>query len=195
MPIEWVLPAVAVLLVIWGTITRSRLVALQQAAVQAWAEVDDLLRRRQELVPRLVEAVRGRVKRERKTLDGVIAARGRAATEETPASIAKAEEALTTAIAKVFEVVEENPDLAADPGLLHLKSDFSTIESRILRSARQFNETAREYNDARLGFPGAFLAYVIRFDVLQYYVAGHAVPRTQRPDPSDRDRDAGVTML
>lgn len=195
MPIEWILPAIAVLLVVWGTIIRGRLVALQGAAVQAWADVDDLLRRRHDLVSRLVETVRGRVKRERKTLDGVIAARGRAATEEAPASIAKAEEALTTAIAKVFEVVEENPDLAADAGIVRLRSEFSAAESRILKAARHFNETAREYNDARLGFPGAFLAYVIRFDVLQYYVPGYVGPRSQKPDPSDRDRDAGVTLL
>jgi LemA protein len=180
---EWVIPAAALLLLIWAVITRRRLVALQQAAVHAWAEVDGLLRRRHDLISRLVEAVRGRVARERKSLDGVMTARGRAAAEQAPAGIGKAEAALSAAIGRVFEVVEENPGLKADPDLLRLQSELSAVESGIVKSARHFNEAAREYNDARLGFPGAFLAYVIRFDLLQYYTVAEAKPQTARTTP------------
>jgi LemA protein len=188
MAIEWVPPAVAVLVLIWGMVTRGRLIALQQTAVQAWMEVDELLRRRHQLVSRLVEAVPAPGKRERKALDLAKAAMGRAATAETPGSIAKAEEALTAAIAAVFEVAAENPDV------VRLRAELSAIENRILSSARHFNEVAQDYNEARMGFSGVLIAYVTRFDVLEYYKAANASSRAQRPDPADRDRDAGLTL-
>jgi LemA protein len=181
---EWVIPAVALLLLILGVFTRSRLTTLQQEAAQGWSDADALLRLRHDLVPRLVEVLKGRIARDRKALDGVMAARGRAVAARTPADIGKAEAALGAAIGKIFEVVEENAGLKDDPDLRRLRSELSGIESRIAKSARAYNDAAREYNKARIGFPGGFLAYVIRLDVLEYYTLVEAKPQSAQTVPA-----------
>ncbi|WP_165585245.1 LemA family protein [Roseococcus sp. SYP-B2431] len=181
---EWVIPAVVLLLLIWAVFVRGRLVALQQAAVQAWADLDEPLRRRHELVSRLVAAVPGRTAREKKSLDGLTNARRHAAAEQEPPAIGKAEAELSAAIGRAFEAVEQDPDLSVDPGLGRLQAELSDLQGRIGRSARAFNEAARAYNEARTGFPGGFLAYVVRFDLLQYYTVAEAKPEAARTAPA-----------
>lgn len=176
MPIEWIVPAVAVLLVVWGMVTRGRLITLRQAAEVAWTETDEKLRRRHDRVSRLADAVGGRMPREKKLLDAILAARRVAASQQEPQTIGKAEGALSLAIARFFEKVDENSEVRADPGLQRLRADFSALESEIGRSARAFNDAARAYNDTRMGFHGTLLGYIARFEVLPYYATVEAKP-------------------
>lgn len=187
MPIEWIVPAVAVLLVVWVMVTRGRLTTLRQAAEIAWTETDEKLRRRHDRISRLADAVDGRMAREKKLLDAILAARRLASSQQEPQTIGKAEAALSLAIAKFFEKVDENPEIRADPGLQRLKADFSSLESEIRRSARAFNDTARTYNDARTGFHGAILAYFVRFELLPYYTLADA-----RPSPGQATAVTGL---
>lgn len=178
MPIEWVVPAVAVLLLIWAVTVHRRLTALRDMAAQTWAEIDDGFRRRHDLVSHLVEKTEGHLDRRDRSIQALIEARKVAATASTLAALGKAEVLLNAAIEKVLASAGSRPELQGDPGFRRLQSEFPEMESRIEGSRRVFNEVVEDYNRVRTSFPTGLLIYFIPFPPLEPLI----VPKAAEPE-------------
>lgn len=182
MPIEWVIPAVAVVLLLWLLSIHRRLKMLKSDAAQLWQELEARLRRRHDLVPVLVETA-GQVMRP-KVVQAVSDARRLAATAESPESIGKAEAALAAAIDKVLELAKARPELQADASFRRLRAEFTELEAEIVEARSLFNETVEEHNRVKSGLGGAFLSnYCFQIDRLESYSlpkAAEVIPAARR---------------
>lgn len=167
MPIEWVVPAVALLLLIWLATAHRRLIALRDVAMQAWAEVDDGFRRRHDLVSRLVEKTEGHLDKRDRSVQALVDARKAAATASTLAALGKAEVTLNMAIEKVLASAGSRPELLDDAGFRRLRSELPEMERRLEALRRDFNEVVEDYNRARAGFPAGLLTYVVNLPPLE----------------------------
>jgi LemA protein len=166
---SWIFLAV-VILVVWLTIaTYNRLVSLRQRSEEAWSDVDVQLKRRTDLVPNLVEAVKGYAGHERSTLDEVIRARGVALTAATPEARGRAEGRLTEALRQLFALTESYPDLKANQSFQSLQLSLSEVEHTIQDSRRYFNAVVRDLNTAVQRFPSNCLASLFGFARRDYF--------------------------
>jgi LemA protein len=155
---------------VWLAITTyNRLVALRQQAEAAWSDVDVQLKRRADLVPNVVETVKGYAAHERATLDEVIRARGAAVTAETPEARGQAENALTQALRQLFAVAEAYPDLKANESFQGLQASLSGIEESVQDARRYYNAVARDLNTAIETFPSNLVAALFRFVRRAYF--------------------------
>jgi LemA protein len=161
--------AVVVLACIGGAAVYNRLVTLRQRYLNAFAQIDVQLKRRHDLIPNLVEAVKGYMAHERQTLEAVIAARnvaaGAVATAAADprnaaaiASAAGAENALVGALAQFRVVSEAYPNLKADRGVTQLMEELTSTENRVGFARQAYNDAVMEYNAARLRFPAITIA-------------------------------------
>ena len=137
-------------LVAGGALVYNSLVRLRELADTAWADVDVQLRRRHDLVPNLVETVRGYVTHERSTLESVIAARSRALAAEGPGERGSAEDSLAHALGSLFAVAEAYPELRASEGFGELHRSLAGLEEDISQARRYYNAVVRDYN-TRIG--------------------------------------------
>lgn len=147
----------------------NRIVNLDQRADQAFADVDVQLKQRQDLVPNLVETVKGYAAHERETLENVIAARNSAVSAEGPAAQAQAEGMLTQALGRLFALAESYPDLKANTNFLELQRELSDIENKIAAARRFFNNSVQEFNTAILQIPGNFIAPLGNFSRRDFF--------------------------
>ncbi len=144
------------------------LVSLREQVRAAWAQIDVLLKRRYDLIPNLVETVKGYAAHEKQTLEGVIAARNQAVAAAgaggasggaaNPAQVAVAEGQLSGALRQLFAVAEAYPDLKANSNFLELQRELSSTENVISQSRQQYNALVASYNTAILSFPNNLLA-------------------------------------
>lgn len=141
----------------------NKLVALDQKADQSFADIDVQLKQRQDLVPNLVEAVKGYATHERATLDSVTQARAAAAGATSVNDKVQAENMLTSALGKLFAVAEAYPDLKANTNFLGLQSELSDVENKLAAARRFFNGSVAEFNAARLSFPAVLFAGAMGF--------------------------------
>jgi LemA protein len=161
---------IAVVALAWLAIaTYNRLVGLRQRAESAWSDIDVQLKRRVDLVPNLVETVKGYAAHERATLDEVTRARGAAVTAETPAARARAEDALTQALRQLFAVAEAYPDLEASESFQELQRSMTEVEGAIQDARRYYNAVTRDLNTAIETFPSNFVASLFRFARRSYF--------------------------
>ncbi len=167
MPIEWVMPAVALLLLVWSVFVYRRLAAMRDAAVQAWSEIDALFRQRQDMISLLLRKIQGSLDPEGKSVRTLAEVRRLAANAQSPDAIGKAEAMLSTAIERVLGLAEAQAGLQTDADFRRLRSEFPEMENSIEASRRFFNEAVEDFNAARLGFPAAFLTYVVSFPPLE----------------------------
>lgn len=162
-----------VALIVVGLIIASmynRLVRLRQNAKEAWSAIDTELRRRYDLIPNLVETVKGYASHERETLEAVIAARNAAASNTgPPESQAKTENVLSGALRQLFALSESYPDLKANTNFQQLQSELSATEDRISQSRRFYNANVRELNTAVESFPSSLIASQFGFGPEQYF--------------------------
>jgi LemA protein len=152
---------VIVILVVLGLMvmsTYNRLVGLRQNANQAFADIDVQLKQRQDLVPNLVETVKGYAAHESGTLEAVTAARAAAASASTVQDRVQAENALTGALRQLFAVSEAYPDLKANANFIRLQDELTDIENKLDAARRFFNNTVAEFNAAIQQFPAALIA-------------------------------------
>lgn len=162
------LPLVIVL-VVFGVLalllagTYNRLVALRQNANQAFADIDVQLKQRQDLIPNLVETVKGYATHERGTLDAVTQARAAAAGARTVDDKVQAENMLTGALGRLFAVSEAYPDLKANTNFQQLQMDLSDIENKLAAARRFFNNAVGEFNAVRRQFPTVLFAGLFGF--------------------------------
>ncbi|MFN3958922.1 MAG: LemA family protein [Parvularculaceae bacterium] len=148
--------AVVVVFIVIGI--YNRIVGLNQRGDQAFADIDVQLRQRHDLIPNLVETVKGYASHERGTLDAVIQARNAASAAHGPAAQAQAEGMLNAALGKLFALAEAYPDLKANTNFLELQRELSDVENKIAAARRFFNNAIQEYNTAIQQIPGNFIA-------------------------------------
>ncbi len=160
-----VLIVLAVIVAIVGMIILiyNGLVMKRQRVNQAFADVDVQLKQRQNLIPNLVETVKGYAKHEQETFQQVIAARNAAQAANTAGDMARAEGALTQALGKLFALAEAYPDLKANTNFLGLQTELSDVENKLAAARRFFNNAIAEYNTARQSFPAVLFAGMFGF--------------------------------
>lgn len=166
-----ILIIVIVLLVLWAISTYNKLVALKNRVKDQWAQIDVQLKRRFDLIPNLVETVKGYTKHESETLEAVIKARNTYVTAGTPEAQMKADGELTQAISKLFALTESYPDLKANTNFQHLQEELTQTESKIA-SARQFyNDTVMLYNNKISMVPSNIIASLFKFNKEAFFEA------------------------
>jgi len=161
-----VLVGLAVILVIT---LYNRFVRLRNRVDNAWAQIEVQLKRRWDLIPNLVETVKGYAAHERETFDSVTNARAAAQQAGTPAATAQAEGILGQALGRLFAVAEAYPALQADENFRQLQSELSETENRIAVSRQVYNDTVLTYNNAIQTFPGILLAGPFGFAEREFF--------------------------
>ena len=161
--------AILVLVGLWVLGIYNGLVALRQRCKQSFADIDVQLKQRQDLVPNLVETVKGYATHERGTLENVIKWRNAAAGAATPSDKAQAEGQLTSALRQLMVVAEAYPDLKANQGFQQLQAELGDLENKIAASRRFFNNSASEYNATRESFPAVLFANTLGFGSQDFF--------------------------
>ena len=165
----WILLGVVALVVLWVIMTYNGLVSLRQRCRQAFSDIDVQLKQRHDLVPNLVETVKGYAAHEKQTLENVIRARNAAVSAQGPAAQAAAEGALQGALRQIFALAEAYPDLKANQSFQQLQGELSDLENKIAAARRFFNNTAAEYNSTRESFPAVLFAQSMGFGPQEFF--------------------------
>ena len=167
----WVIIAVIALVVVLLVIGYNRLVRLRNQVDAAWSQIDVQLRRRYDLIPNLVETVKGYAAHERETLEAVTRARQQAMSAEGVEDQAQAENMLTQTLRQLFAVAEAYPDLKANQNFLALQEELTGTEGRIAFSRQFYNERVLAYDNALEQFPSNVIAGAFNFDSKGYFEA------------------------
>jgi LemA protein len=162
--------AIIVLPLLWVIITYNNLVKLRLHCSNAWSQIDTELKRRYDLIPNLVETVRGYAKYEQNVLQTVTEARAKAvASTGSPASQAIDENALIMSLRNLFGVVENYPDLKASQPFLKLQAELVNTEDRIQASRRFYNGNVRDFNTMVQSFPSNLIAGAFGFKLQEFF--------------------------
>jgi LemA protein len=170
----WIVIGAIVLLVLWIIMIYNGLVAMRQRVNQAFADIDVQMKQRHDLIPNLVETVKGYAAHERGTLEAVIQARNAAVTAQAGgvAAQAAAEGALSGALRQLFALSEAYPDLKANQNFQQLQSELSDIENKLASARRFFNNAVQEYNTGIQQFPAVLLAGSLGFTPKEFFDVG-----------------------
>jgi LemA protein len=172
--IGWIVIGILVLIVVAAISLYNRLVTLRNQIKNAFAQIDVQLTRRHDLIPNLVETVKGYIKHERETLEAVIKARNAAVAglkvaEANPTNaqamqlLGSAEGALGASLGKLFALAESYPDLKANQNMMQLSEELSSTENRVSFARQAYNDAVLDYNNARETFPSSVIAGSFRF--------------------------------
>ena len=164
--------AVIVVVILWVITIYNGLVAMRQRVNAAFADVDVQLRQRHDLVPNLVETVKGYAAHERGTLDEVVKARNAAVAAQGPAQQAAAENMLSGALRQLFALAESYPDLKANASFQQLQAELTDIENKIAAARRFYNNAVQEYNTGIQRFPAALFAASLGFAPKEFFDLG-----------------------
>jgi len=160
---------VAVITLLWFVYTYNRLARLSVRAEESWAVIDTQLKRRWDLIPNLIQTVRGYAAHEQAVFSRVAEARADALESETPGDRAIAEHALKDALFPLFAIAEAYPELRANEGFLRMQETLVDAEDRIQRSRAYYNAVVRQLNMAVLTFPRMLVAAIFRFRPRDFY--------------------------
>lgn len=172
--------AVIGLIVFWCISKYNSFVAAEEKVSSQWGNVENVYQRRADLIPNLVNTVKGYAEHEQTTLEGVIEARSKATsvnlnaenlTEENIAAFQQAQDGLSSALSRLMVVVERYPDLKANQNYLDLQAQLEGTENRIATERRKYNETAQEFNTAIRRFPANLIAKLGDFEKKGYFTA------------------------
>jgi LemA protein len=166
--VTWFLILLAIVAIIGITIYNS-LVKMRTQAQGAWADIDVQLKRRWDLIPNLVETVKGYASHERDTLEAVIEARNRAMSASGPADKAQAENMLSGALKSLFALSEAYPQLRAVESFTSLQGTLGEIEDAVQNSRRYYNAVVRDYNTKVEQFPSVLVANAFRFQKEEFF--------------------------
>lgn len=164
----------------WGVSTSNKMVEMDESVSTAWSQVENVYQRRSDLIPNLVNTVKGYADFEKSTLTAVVEARAKATqvtvdpTKLTPESMQQFQEAqggLSSALGRLMVVVEKYPELKANEGFLNLQAQLEGTENRITVERQKFNEVARGYNTYIRKFPQSFIASMRGFEKKPYFEA------------------------
>ena len=168
----WIVVGVIVVFVLWIIMIYNQLVAMRQRVGQSFADVDVQLKQRHDLIPNLIETVKGYAAHERGTLEEVVKARNAAMAAQGPAQQAAAENMLSGALRQLFALSEAYPDLKANQNFQQLQSELSDIENKIAAARRFFNNSVQEYNTGIQQFPAALFAGALGFSPRTFFDVG-----------------------
>jgi LemA protein len=160
---------VLVLLALYVIVSYNGLVSLRNRIENAWAQIDVQLNRRHDLIPNLVETVKGYASHERETLDAVITARNAGVAAQGPHDQAVAENQITGALKQLFALSEAYPDLKANQNFAQLQEELTGTEGRIAYARQFYNDTVFRYNTKVQSFPANILAGMFRFNEREYF--------------------------
>jgi LemA protein len=169
---SWIILGVIVVLALWIVSIYNGLVAMRQRVGQAFADIDVQLKQRHDLIPNLVETVKGYAAHERGTLEAVIQARNTAMAAQGPAQQAAAENALSGALRQLFALSEAYPNLKANENFQQLQAELTDIENKLAASRRFFNNSVQEYNTGIQQFPAALFASIFGFAPREFFDVG-----------------------
>lgn len=171
---------VIVLVALWGISSYNGLVGMDENVSNKWANVETQYQRRSDLIPNLVNTVKGYAKHESQTLEAVMAARSQATqvkidpsncTPQQLAAYQKAQGDVTTALGKLLAITENYPDLKANQNFLELQSQLEGTENRINVARKDFNDSAKKYNTSLRRFPRNIIASMFGFEKRNYFEA------------------------
>jgi LemA protein len=173
----WIFLGLLVLLVLFGIATYNGLVRLKVQCDNAWADIDVQLKRRYDLIPNLVETVKGYAAHEKGTLEAVINARNRAMSATGPADKAAAENMLSGALKSLFALSEAYPQLRAIEGFTSLQNSLSQIEDNVQNARRYYNAVVRDFNTKILQFPTNLFAGLLGFKQREFFEVSSVAER------------------
>ena len=176
----WIILGAIVLLVLFAVGTYNSLVTKRVQFQEGWSQIDVQLKRRYDLIPNLVETVKGYATHERGTLEAVIQARNAAAAATGVQEKAAAENVLTGALRQIFALSEAYPNLKANENFAQLQEELSGTENRISFARQHYNATVTEYNTARQVFPSNIVAGMFHFAPAEFFEIADA---TQKEAP------------
>jgi LemA protein len=188
----WIFVAIVVALVVWAIAIYNGLVALRNRFKNAFAQIDVQLKRRYDLIPNLVESVKGYLQHERSTLEAVVQARGNAVSAAQRAAAApgdpaamqglsQAEGALGGALGRLIAVFESYPDLKANQNVLALQEELTSTENKIAFSRQAYNDSVMQYNTKRESFPDNIFAGMFGFTAAELLAATESAEERQAP--------------
>ena len=161
--------AIVLLVVLALILSYNGLVRLRNRIDNAWSQIDVQLKRRYDLIPNLVETVKGYAAHERQTLEAVVAARQQAVSANGVEEQAQAENMLTSALRQLFAVAEAYPDLKANQNFLALQEELTGTEGRIAYARQFYNDQVLQYDNAREQFPSSIFAGMFNFEEAKYF--------------------------
>lgn len=177
--IGWIILIIVVVVVGYAIVAYNNLVRQRQLTQEGWSGIGVQLKRRADLIPNLLESVKGYMAHERETLEAVTQARtnAMAAAGGTPEQRAAAEGVLSQALGRLMAVAEAYPDLKASQNFLQFQGELTNTENEIQLSRRYYNGTARDLNTAVESFPSNILANIFHFQKVQYFEIDNAADR------------------
>jgi LemA protein len=182
--VPWlIVGGVVLVLILIAVAIYNGLVNRKVETQNAWSQIDVQLKRRYDLIPNLVETVKGYASHERETLERVIQARNQAFQARGPAEVAAAENVLTGALRSLFAVAEAYPDLKANQNFLGLQEELTSTENKIGFARQHYNDVVSQYNTSLMKFPGNMVAGLFGFRAAEFFQleAGEAAAVRQAP--------------
>lgn len=174
----WVLLGLIVLVALWAVATYNRLIGLRNQVGNGWRQIDVQLKRRHDLIPNLVNTVRGAMEYERDTLTAVMEARARAVSASGPADAARKEGELTQALGRLFAVAENYPTLKANDNVRMLQEELTSTENKVGFARQFYNDIATKYNTAQQTFPSNLIASSFGFQTAELFEITDAAERS-----------------
>lgn len=175
-----ILIGLVLIVALWGVAAYNGLVTLRQKVRNAWAQIDVQLKRRHDLIPNLVNTVKGYAAHEKDTLERVINARAKATSVTLPADRIKAEGELSSALARLMAVSEAYPDLKANQNFMALQQELTGTEDRVAFSRQGYNDSVMQLNTRIQSFPTVFLARMFGFNEEPFFES----PEEERQAPT-----------
>jgi LemA protein len=182
----WIVLGVVALVLVALVVGYNRLVRLRNEVGTGWANIDVQLKRRADLIPNLVEAVKGYAAHERGVFESVTEARTSLMRASSPGSAAEANDLLTAALGRLFAVAEAYPDLKASQNFLRLQDELTDTEDKVAAARRYYNATVMRYNTKLQSFPAVLYAGTLGFRTREFFSAeegDHAVPQVDLARP------------
>jgi LemA protein len=177
-----IIVAIVVVVLLIFVVQYNGLVRLRNRIDNAWSQIDVQLQRRHDLIPNLVETVKGYAAHEKETLERVVQARNQAVSAQGPAAQGQAENVLTGALRQLFAVAEAYPDLKANQNFLNLQEELTSSEDRVAYARQFYNDTVLKYNNKIQTIPSNVIAGMFSFQEREYFEGeeeARSVPRVQ----------------
>ena len=172
--VGWIILAILGLILVWLILIYNGLVSLRNDVQSSWKQIDVQLKRRHDLIPNLVQTVKGAMEFEQDTLEKVISARAKAVSAGSPASKAEAENMLTQALGKLFAVMENYPALKSNQNAMQLQEELTSTENRIAFARQLYNDLVANFRTKMQVFPNNIVSSMMNFHAEEYFGAEEA---------------------
>lgn len=173
----WILIAIVVLIVLWAVATYNKLIRLRNDCEEGFSTMDVYMKKRFDLIPNLVETVKGYAKHESETLEAVIAARNAAAEPPSMEQRAKDDNVISGALRQIFALSENYPDLKANQNFQELQGQLQKTEEDIANARKYYNAVVKTYNNSCMMIPDSLIANVAHFEVKPMFEVTNAAER------------------